>query len=324
MRIAPTRLLTCGLLALPALAVGLGRALPEARWRSPRPARYAVVNSYLWAPQGYRSHLLDADAGAIVRLGLPGRDVLASAGCSPWRDERGDWHLAGMGWSYEVRGGSLVGRDYGLMRLTHPGGRVLNRVPIEVVPAGPPCWEPGTAARVLFGANDGRLYRFAFEGSCHADAGPGGCDPRPEPLDWAATAPRPAGLGDAAWPADPRLGRRVFVALTPRPDGGRDAGKARPRLWWLALDRRGVAIVGAGRLIRAGGAGAPGGEDVAEHGPALWAGPDGGLMLAYLAERPGSGPWRCELRVAPVRIEGLPGGGARALGRRPLRDGAAP
>jgi hypothetical protein len=175
-------------------------------------------------------------------------------------------------------------------------------------------------ARILFATGGGGLYQFAFEGSRQHGAEPGGCDVRPEPLYWDAPqlGLRPALATDPSWPADPRLGRRVLVALWTEASDGRGASDNDWRLWWLRVSSGGTVIEQAGRLTRHGTAPAAPGDD---HGrfPTLVAGPAGPMMLAYLVHR--EGRRFSQLRIAPIRLDAETGDPSIALSEsRALAD----
>ena len=301
---APPRPMMVGLMGLSAVAIAVGRRDDRpAAPRAPAAVRYAVVDAHLLGRDCGPPWLLDAERGRLVRLGLPGAGALSHASCSPWRDDWGNWQLVGRSHECAGRGTDRVACGFGLARWTFPGGRVLDRVDAEVVPVGPPAWLPGTAAGVVFAAGDGRLYRFAFEGMHGPDGTAGEPDSEPRPLAWRVAPPGrgPILLADPSRPTDPRLGDRLLVALSTTESGGEAPVW---EVWWLRLDAEATAIVAAGRLTR------PDTERRHERCPVLAAGPEGGLVLAYLAQRPGA--CGAELRLAPVRVE--PATGVPAVG----------
>jgi hypothetical protein len=293
------RLAVAVLLALTGVAVLVGRSSP------PRPARrapghssFVYVSSFLLGLGVEGVQHLDPEAGRIEPLPIPEGEALDYARGSPWRDSRGRWQVAGRGWSRSGPRGKQTTRGHCLALYEFPGGAVLDRVETQDLPAGPPCWEPGTSARVLFAALDGALYWHEFEGSDPSGAGYRGGISRPKPLAWACPQPGSGGvlLADPAWPPDSRLGPRLFVSLV---DLERVGGPWW-QLWWLRLDRARMAIVAAGPLLRPGPT-TPAPEPWDDRFPTLLSGPGGGLAVAYLASRPGV--HLSQLRIAPLVID---------------------
>jgi hypothetical protein len=227
-------------------------------------------------------------------LTLPEEGGLEQVSGSPWQAEGGTSQVVGV-WKKRLPGatGGLSGMS--LVRLSQPDGRILDRVDPDVYPSGPPCWSPGSSARVLFTGTDGRLFTWAFEGPFDRETG-GGQHPRP--VVWLTGSPRDesARLGDLCVLTDLVLGRRVFVTL--RFAGQANGGKFEPsRLWWLELDSGASAIVRAGRLRPEGGDR----PNLSERLPRVARTTDGRLILAYLLEEPGRTTW--QLRVAPIAID---------------------
>src|SRR5262249_599200 len=149
-------------------------------------------------------------------------------------------------WAGWTRNGALVGA--GLARLSYPDGEFLDRVNLDVNPRGTPCWGPGTAARVIFAAHDGRLYRFAFDQRRGAEAAVTGRDRAPVALVRRAGGPAREGvfLLDPSWPADPRLERHLLVSLRLVQRAENDPSPELQELWWLRLDPSETAIEEAG------------------------------------------------------------------------------
>src|SRR4051794_31589293 len=150
------------------VAIFLGRHAAE-----PRTDR--VVHPRFRATPRYRSYggtyfrdlrhsprLLDVETGEVVRLPVSDDETFDFAVCSPWRDDRGQYHLVGL-WlgRFSADPNSLV-RAFGLARFTFPEGRILDRVALDPMPLGTPCWHPDGSGRVLYVSGDGRLYHFGF------------------------------------------------------------------------------------------------------------------------------------------------------------------
>jgi hypothetical protein len=208
----------------------------------------------------------------------------------------------------------LVVGYLGLARYSYPDGAVLDRVETEILPFRAPCWYPGTGARVLFAAGDGRLYRFSFENAAIGRDTP---MKRPEPI-----SVRPGilpverlYLTSPTWPTDPRLGGRLLVALTHLDE--LDANRmARSSIWWLQLNSAGNEVVEAARVTEPS-------DDLAELSPAVGVAADGTLHLAYLAQRQRVATWT--LMVAPLHADPSTGELAtRAAETVELADGLGP
>jgi hypothetical protein len=262
------------------------------------------VNGFLLGLGIWGMERLDPETGRIEPVLLPEGEALECARGSPWRDSRGRWQVAGRGWTRSgPRRNSIPGRHC-LALYEFPGGAVLDRIDAEhlPVPTGPPCWEPGTSARILFAAGDGALYWHDFENSDPSGAGYRGGISRPQPLTWACRQPGlgPAFLAEPQWPSEPRFGRRLLVALRVHERVGGLLRNSPWQLWWLRLDRARMAIVAAGPLLHPDPT-VPAADLWGDHFPTLLSGPGGELALAYLTYRPGV--HLGELRIAPLRID---------------------
>jgi hypothetical protein len=313
------RLTMAGLLALSGVALLVGRSFPTrpAR-REPGHPSFAYINSHMLGLGSRELLRLDPEAGRIEPLPLPEGEMLDCARGSPWRDSRGRWQVAGLGWTRSGSWGNPITWGYCLALYEFPGGAVLDRVETEDLPAGPLCWEPGTSARVLYAALDGALYWHEFEGSDPSGANDRGGNRRPKRLSWACPPPGQGHvfLADPEWPPESRLGPRLLVSVRvlERVDGL--LRRSSWQLWWLRLDRARMAIVAAGPLFRPDPTiSAPEPSEEATWGdrfPTLLPGPGGGLAVAYLTYRPGV--HEGQLRIAPLRID-------PATGEPSARDG---
>jgi hypothetical protein len=279
-------------LTILAIAIGRGRSLPEGE-RHPATPRHHVINGFNLPGTSLDSLLLDSQTGALEPLPGPLGSGIELASCSPWCDERGrtqvvgrwsDWH-----WQGSVQKGNC---PFGLARFTIPDGEMLDRVPLETLPASRLCWFPDTTARVLFAAGDGRLYRYDFD----RDGG------RPRLLAWRAKVPAPDGLFvfEPTWPADPRLGGRIVASAAIPGRWGTPGPFMRQHLWWIHLDPAGTAIDAAGTLTLPGSATIPR-DPEDERLPSLATAPDGSLVLSYVARPLGQTEW--QFRLARVAID---------------------
>ena len=269
------------------LAVGVSRLDPHkpAR-RLPGPATHFDINDFFLHVTDHQSRWLDSETGKLTVLPFLVDDILEAGSSSPWVDESGRHQVVGRWANRTFEGPNTVSHDIGLARVSFPDGRILNQVPTEVYPVGPPCWFPGTKARVLFTAGDGQLYRFSFESEAAATSSGDSAEPvdsEPTALTW--TCPKPGGgdvfIGDISWPEDARMGGGLVVSL--RVHERDEVGSRRfskTRLWWLKLNHSATRIIEAGPLVNHDISG-PSAQDFDERSPSVAALPDGSLGLAY-------------------------------------------
>lgn len=241
MRLTLTTLIRLAALAglgLGTLAVGVGRLVPpEAPIRVPATPAGVLVNPYTCGPAGPAPRWLDPETGRVFEMALPEGDRLDLASCAPWRDEDGGTQVAGRWFRL---GGEAGEAAFGLARFRFPDGRLVDRVELDMMPSGAPCWSPEPRARLVFAAGDGRLYRLDLEGE---DGGP-----RPIRLAWkgGASGLERALVTDPSWP---RIGGRddLIVASLSVLEAGPDGWRYRaPRVWWLRLGRGATSVIAAG------------------------------------------------------------------------------
>jgi hypothetical protein len=293
------RLTMAGLLALSGVALLVGRSFPtRPAQRAPGHPSFVYVNSHMLGLGSRELQRLDPEAGRIEPLPLPEGEMLDCARGSPWRDSRGRWQVAGLGWTRSGSWGNPITWGYCLALYEFPGGAVLDRVETEHLPAGPLCWEPGTSARVLFAAGDGAVYWHDFEGSDPSGANDRGGNRRPKRLSWACSQPGQGHvfLADPEWPP----GSPLLVSLAVFERVGGLLRQSSWQLWWLQLDPDRMTIVAAGPLLRPDPT-TPASEPWGDRFPTLLSGPEGGLAVAYLSYRPGV--HLGQLRIAPLRID---------------------
>jgi hypothetical protein len=298
---------SCGVLA--------GTAFP-----APSPQRYAVANPIVFTPSLSldRPFLIEPETGRFVSIELPERFVLEGASVLRARGEAG-WLLAGGCRPHEscFGGASCEG---GLVRMTFPGGRVLDRVICDALAIGPPCWYRDDPDRIIYPAANGALYQYTFTG------GAGAADTRsgrtaPTRLVWTCLPGEDQVLGirDPTQPADERFSSTIIVSLV---QVRRQPGRALAsywQIWWLRLDPGGGAIVAAGRMT---GPDADLSPDHDERFPSLSVQPNG-LVLVYLTLSPQPTGW--QLRVAPVELDPTTGAPrARMAAARILADQRMP
>ncbi len=279
------------------LAVGVSRLdPPKVVKRYPRPVVHYNINDFFLRVQDRDPRWIDAETGGMTVSSVVANDVLEAASCSPWVDETGHHQAVGRWSNRTLQGPNTISHEFGLARFSFPDGRILNQISSEMYPVSPPCWFPGTKARVLFAAGDGKLYRYAFE-SENPTTAPGEStepvDPAPVPLIW--NAPKPDGgntvVCEVAWPEDARMGGRLVVSMRVHEqdaDGTRRFSKT--QLWWLKLNHSGTQIIEAGPLVNHDVAGSRASQ-FDERSPIVAGLPDGSLGLAYTKQVEGSPDW---------------------------------
>ena len=298
------RLLTMLAVGSTMLAIGVSRLNPlQPDRRAARPVLIYNIPESSSEGEARRQRWFNVDSGVVFTTKTDADDVLETASCSPWVDAAGRRQVVGR-WSNRTGDGpEAVCHSFGLGRRSFPDGLTIDQVATDVVPTGPPCWLPGTQARVVFAAGDGRLYRFDFESGGPAEAGSprGSADAEPRALTWAC--PRPGGgevfICQVARPEDPRMSGRLLATLRLREPGHPVHGQmTRMQLWWLELDHAASRIVAVGPLVEHNSQG-PAAADCAERSPALAALPDGSLGLAYAQQVEGEATWSARL----IRLE---------------------
>jgi hypothetical protein len=301
--IIPMRRLTIVFLAFTTAAILTGRlARSSGENRVVISATPQLVSGLYLGDAARPPERLDPGANYLNPLSpLSDGGTLSHASYAPWRDQNGRSQIVGR-WTRAVGEHPVGAGPVGLIRLSMPDGEILDRIQTDVICNSPPCWYPGTRARVLFAATDGGLYQFAFESR---DGSTSGLERQPTPIRWQTdylTGTDRIFLAEPTWPNDPRLGGRVFVAITsfPTAAAARRLPLSTTHLWSLRLNRAGTAIVHASPLF---GDDADDSATVAiqERCPTLATAPDGKLVLAYLSRRPGEPNFA--LRIAPVRID---------------------
>jgi hypothetical protein len=286
------RLLVLSTLGLTALALVVGSdESRSASWRQMQATRPIAIDHRFLSESDQSLWVLDAESGAIQRHELPAREQVEHASVSPWRDSDGQWQVAGCWTRHSGRDDQIALDAVGLVRVSLPDGEILDRVETTHVPITPPCWYPGTRARVLFAAMDGRLYQYNFEGR-EVDRAAG-----PTPITWRVPGVDPRGLmlSSPCWPSDPRF-QNILVVGVKCP--GKEPQTEVSELWWLRLDETGGAIVAGGRL---------GTEDDGRDAstPAVLSVGNGPLRLAYLSTR--AGETRCLVALRGLECDPVTG-----------------
>ena len=122
----------------------------------------------------------------------------------------------------------------------------------DAAPNSPACWLPGLAARILFAANDGMLYRFDFEKENGGRTAASERDARPHVVEWKCDPP---GSGRVAihepyWPRDSAFAGRIVVSLSYDRRRDNKLEISSPEVWWLRLNHDATEIEEAGALDR--------------------------------------------------------------------------
>jgi hypothetical protein len=283
------------------VSVALGRLEPaDIHYRLAAPAPYASLNGFAFGSSVGPQHFIDLRTGDTRRFAFPKDDHLDNGSCSPWQDEEGQYQFVSRWVRHGGPQGRAVSEEFGLARFLLPSGRALDRIPLEVVPASRPCWSPSGAASVIYAGTDGHLYRLDFEQPSHAPVD----DPSPLAITWRCALPGPGlTIRDPVWSTDPRLKGRLVVSLQYERDKD-DESLLASRLWWVSLGDDGRSIVGSGPLTDPGEGWLRRGRPEERYAN-LEATPEGGLVMAYLAQPAGHRNWY--LRLAPVGFDGPDG-----------------
>jgi hypothetical protein len=301
-RFSITRVIVIGVLVLNVVAIGLGRMLAGLpSWRRLQPAKQVAINSYIMGDSGPGLVYLDLETGRRERLALPEGDLVDEASWSPWHDEECRSQLVGRWVNRTGEGTMRLGREFGLARYSFPDGEVLDQVSCAVVPNSPPCWLPGTQARILYAANDGSLYRFDFEGAKGEGATLSGRDGTPRPVLWKHGRPGAGGVSmrDPFWPVDARFRNRIIVSLACEHVQTEGRTWSPNELWWLELNQDATVIENAGRISDVVRATEP--RRTVRY-PVVGRNGDGGLQIAFLSREERQGFW--DVQVAPIDVSG--------------------
>src|SRR4051794_19403738 len=146
------------------IAIGLGRSVPRPlAHRQPAAPRYHGVDGRFFTDADMHPRFLDLETGGVLGIALRGEEKIDHAVCSPWRDDHGQFQVASRWTNRTGHGAGNVAFEFGLARCTLPEGRVIDRVALDLMPMGKPCWVPGLASEIAFVAGDGMIYRYAFE-----------------------------------------------------------------------------------------------------------------------------------------------------------------
>jgi hypothetical protein len=285
--------------ALLALAVS-GPASPEITSTPVLTGRWDSIHDTDWpsAPHSARTfYLIDRQSGRCLPMPLPVEDRWTTLSVSPWSAEEGGGDAVGLCSSLHAQSGHDGFLGLALLRL--PEARVVERLPMDVLPTSRPCWVPDRPGSILFAAGDGQLYRHNFASVTGSESDPesnltGEVAQRlPQPLAWKCRRPaeRAVYLTDPAWPAHPRL-RRFIVATLIAPTRRHNGEPARDTsLWWLRMHHDGMTIESCGQLLGTDLTDPQSPEEIRRF-PTLTVASAGEIRLVYLAHDPGKSSGR--------------------------------
>jgi hypothetical protein len=289
------RLAFIGFLGLSACAVGLSRIARKPEGIRVPHAVDQVELRGVWFSKGKKeSRWIDTSTGKLVSNRLPKGQRIDYASCSPWHDEDDRRQIVGR-WSSDSES-SVHPSQTGLARIASPSGDLLDFVETESLPISPPCWLPGTRARVVYAAADGQLYFHEFESKVRKGQRSSDLDNQPKRLRWSCD--RPEDLKGMI--CDPYLApyrtmdRFLFVSFREYDTEGRGIEHLNGRLWWLRLSSDGTAIEAAGTVFDKLNV-----QDE-QRAPVIGKSPNGGFVMAFL-RRIEAGNW--ELRSVPIGID---------------------
>lgn len=304
--------LTVGWTAVSLGAGALGvisRESREATFFLPRPALADAIAVGKPDVQGMSEYkLLDQTNGRLKSLNLPKDAAWSLLSVSPWRTKDGKLEAAGRWFSRRVGEEAACGIGF----VTLSGQSVKKLITLDALPTGKPCWLPNRPGEILFPAGDGRLYRCNIAAKSHesgaeypeeAPATAAEIEVAATALNWDAEIPGAGvvAITDPAVLPEPAFGHLLFVALGVQSCHDGQRTNLPTKLWWLALDDDGEAIVKAGRLLLPGPANSPD-ELVFERFPHVVGHPNGKLSLVYLERTAPNMTWAlraCALELDP-------------------------
>ena len=315
-----------------ALGVGATDPARSTTFYTPAPSLHdAVPGGRPDGPDRVDYQLLDRTTGGIESLALPREQSWSLLSVSPWRDREGKLQAIGR-WVCRTEGEEGF---CGLGLISLPDMTVKNRITLDVLPTGKPCWLPGRPGEILFPAGNGRLYRCRVsdqpgEGLATRPAGPGtdGEEPAAPAREVRWEAPLAGSqvffLDDPVWSAEPAVRQLVFVSLSKLDYRENQRVILPSRLWWLLMNDDGDAIVAAGRLTDTAMDGRPD-RAMFERMPSIAVGAGGKLSLVYLARTARENSWQLrtvglDLDQATARPRLVNGGRSP----RVIADGLAP
>jgi len=266
-------------------------------------------------------YLIDRVSGSSNLVPLPDEDQWGLLSVSPWSDAEGNRDVVGHCHSLDA---PLDGHPFwGLARLSLPEGRVIERVKLDLLPSGRPCWLPDRPGEILFAAGDGQFYRYSFGadeeagGAANRDSRVGSPSSGVRQVVW--RCPRPGKgsvlVADPVWPIHPRFRNLMFATLSFSNRPGDKTMKVPFKPWWFLMSEDGAAIEAAGPLRPQGSPSRLDGES-AKHFPNIAVAADGTISMIYLSKPQGARYMRLEgttIEIDPA--SGVP----RILEERPPR-----
>lgn len=287
-------------------AIGINRLAPQAtHFRILKRSTIVPVNGYHFRSYDRLPRIFDPETGRLAFANMEGVDSFDNAACSPWENDQGRSDVVGR-WLGRKGGG--ICRGFGLARFKFPGGHVLDRVKLSVMPVSAPCFDPDRPSNVLFASGNGRLYRYTFAGDPGASSGSETEEVAPTPVTWrtATAGEQPVAINDPIWPTDPRLKGRLIASFMFSEKTSTGRLVLRSRLGWLRLDHAGTEVVESGLLIEQDPTTTTDLE-LDETVPTVGLAEDGvGLTLAYLTHAQQERGWTLCIAPIQVRDSGIP------------------
>jgi hypothetical protein len=247
-------------------------------------------------------YLIDRISERCDFLPMPEGERWGLLSVSPWCDVEGKAEVVGLCYTPSPTGdGHLF---WGIARMQLPDLKVIDRLKLDLLPTGRPCWLPGRPGEILFAAGDGNLYRFNFEvgeeDRTTADVAPGAHsqESKPRPVTWKCAPPGGGmvSLSDPVWSSHPKLRHLLTAALTFHKRSNQTLEPS--QLWWFIMSQDGMSIEAAGPLCGRK-TGAPLEGRSAEHFPNVAVNRDGSIHLVYLSRPRG----QYALRLEAMEIE---------------------
>jgi hypothetical protein len=301
-----SRLMIFVLAATSLLALGVSIAQPRVGPQTQvLMARWDSLNAQSSPDQpllAERCYLFDRESNRCNVIQLPDDNAWGPLSVSPWSSAEGRMDAVGPCYSLSATSGGQL--SWGLARFRFPEGRLIDKVCLDLLPTGRPCWSPDRPGRIIFAAGDGKLYRLDFpqdDGMDALDSGPLSIETNgkgPQPIVFACSPPgvRSLVICDPVWPSDPRLRRLLFATATSQLDHGDRTIMNVPQIWWLRLDSAGTTIEAAGHMFERP---SPGTEATVRRFPTIGVDRNGAIHLVYLARTRG----QRALRLEAVEVE---------------------
>jgi hypothetical protein len=286
----------------------------RAQWDSLNSANWALGN------KGKGFYLIDRESGVSTILPLSRDERWGLLSVSPWTDEGGKAEAVGHCYSPALHDDGEP--FWGLVRLSLPDAKIVERIRLDVLPIGRPCWVPDRPNEILFAGSDGNLYHTRLEAG-DDNAAPVG-SPLPTGTEEIAASKikwrgLPPGGGAVVFsgpvrPSHPQLRRFLFAGFShPRPRS--EKNEMRPlQIWWFMMSDDGREIEDAGELFQPAKAGIRRSATSRDF-PNVSVSRNGTIELVYLARHRAAGHLRLE--AVEIEVDSDSGRPRAAPGRQP-------